>query len=93
MTKSSLSPAEAARRSERRAVMEQERARLAQQRVADERERVASTAAKTARLRRLREARDEAERELEAMSADKATAGGRRRTRAGPLGSKTRSPP
>jgi hypothetical protein len=69
MTKTSLSPAEVARRSERRAFIEEERVRLAQQRVVDERERVASTAAKTARLRQLREAREEAEREVAAVSA------------------------
>ncbi len=68
MTKSSLSQTEVARRSERKAFLEEERARQVQQRVVDERERIASTAAKTARLRRLREAREDAQREIEAAS-------------------------
>lgn len=69
MSKSSLPPAEAARRHERRVLMEEERLRLAQQRIVDERERIASTAAKTARLRQLREAREEAERAMAAANA------------------------
>jgi hypothetical protein len=69
MARSSLSPDEAARRSERRAMIQEERARQAEQRVSDERERVASTSAKTARLRHLREARDEARRQAEAVAA------------------------
>jgi hypothetical protein len=69
MARSSLSPDEAARRGERRAMIQEERARQAEQRVSDERERVASTSAKTARLRHLREARDEARRQAEAVAA------------------------
>jgi small-conductance mechanosensitive channel len=78
MTKSSLSPAEVALRSERRAILAEERARQARQRVIDEDERITSNAAKTARLRGLREARDAAEREVEEASAATRTSGGKK---------------
>jgi hypothetical protein len=93
MARSSLSPDEAARRSERRAMIREERVRQAEQRVSDERERVASTSAKTARLRHLREARDEARRQAEAVAgapnAGARTTPRKKRSASAPIG-KTR---
>jgi len=69
---SSLSDKELVQRRARRANLQEERARQAEQRVADEKARVEGQSAKTARLRELREARDAAERDAAASAvADK----------------------
>jgi hypothetical protein len=56
-------------RQTKRASLQEERLRQAEQRVADEKERVEATAAKTARLRGLREARDKAQNDADALAA------------------------
>jgi hypothetical protein len=68
MAQDHLSSDELMRRRKKRASLEEERVRMSERRVKDERERVAFQAAKTARLRGLRKARDEAEGEAEAVA-------------------------